>query len=397
MDIFKLRSPLTPEERLIKRKLIVRDLIALVSLFSITIALAVLTYFLFNSFLHRRQALAQTWLQEGESAMARGRPDAAADAFRSALEYGPAQRETEAKLATALAAAGRRQEAVSYFDSLHESEPGNGPINLELARLSATQHNHSQAIDYYQRALDGTWEGDGYTRRRLVRLELARYLINTGDYSLARNQLLTAAGNAPDNPDIKIEIAGLMAQAQDPSDALEIYRTIAKENPGRVDALEGAARASLDLGRFSLAQTYLEQATRHAAFASQPEPIRGQYRDMLAETTQLLNLYPGSDTRVGERAQRILHAATIAQARLNACVSAGKLNDPELADLTAKWQQIPPKLTPGNLALQPQVEQLIMDLVYSTAIETEQACGTPSGEDLLYLKIAKSPLAAGQQ
>ena len=397
MAVFELRSPLAPEERLFKRKLIVRDVIALVSLFVITGALAVLTYFLFNSFLHRRQALTQTWLQEGETAMASGHPEEAVDAFRSALEYGPAQRETEAKLAMALSAAGREQEAVSYFNTLLESEPGNGQINLELARIAAKQRNESRAVEYYQRALDGTWQGDGYARRRAVRLELARYLIAAGDYARARSQLLTSAGNAPDDPGIKMEIADLMEKAQDPADALEIYRSIAERSPGRIEALEGAGRVALAMGRFNQARAYLEEAVRHPDFGSQPESVRLQYSQMLADTIQLLNLFPAANLDVGQRAQRILHAATTAQTRLAACTANGTSQDPQLAGLATKWQQIPAKLTPADLARAPQLEQSIMNLVYSTEFETERTCGTPTGEDLLYLKIAKSPLAAGQQ
>jgi tetratricopeptide (TPR) repeat protein len=397
MAVFELRSPLTPEERLYKRKLIIRDVIALVSLFVITAVLAVLTYFLFNSFLRRRQALAQTWLQEGERAMASGHPEEAVDAYRSALEYGPAQRATEAKLAMALLAAGRQQEAVSYFNTLLESEPGSGQINLELARIAAKQGNESGTIEYYQRALDGTWEGDGYARRRAVRLELARYLIRVADYPRARTQLLIAAGNAPDDPGIKMEIAGLMEKAQDPSDALEVYRSIAEEKPDRIDALEGAGRVALAIGRFALARAYLEEVVRHAGFASQPESIRSQYSEMLTDTAQLLNLYPGVNLKVGDRAQRILHAATVAQALLNACTTSSTLHDQQLAGLSAKWQGLPAKLKPMDLARQPQLEQSIMTLVFTTELETERTCGPPNGEDLLYLKIAKSPLAAGQQ
>ena len=397
MPVFELRSPLTSEERLYKRKLIIRDLVALLTLFLITAALAVLTYFLFNSFLTRRQALTQTWLQEGEQAMASGHPEQAVDAFRSALEYGPAQRDTEAKLAMALSAAGREQEAVSYFNTLLESEPGNGQINLALARIAAKQHNETHAIDYYERALDGTWEGDGYARRRAVRLELARYLIDIGDYSRVRTQLLIAAGNAPDDPNVKLEIADLMEKAHDPSDALEIYRSVAEEKPVRIEALEGAGRVALAMGKFNKAREYLEDTVRHADFASLPEPIQSQYRQMLADTTQLLSLYPAPDLDVRERARRILHAATVAQARLAACATQNTVHDSQIANLSAKWQQITEKLKPGDLARAPQLEQTVMDLVYGTEVETEKACGTPTGEDLLYLKIANSPLAAGQQ
>ena len=155
MAVFELRSPLTAEERQHKRKLILRDMLALLGLFAITAALAVATYFLFNSFSRRRQALAERWFERGESAISNGHPEQAVDAYRSALEYDPGQRETEIKLAMALSAAGRSEEAISYFNTLLESEPGNGLINLELARLAARQRNESRAVEYYQRALDG--------------------------------------------------------------------------------------------------------------------------------------------------------------------------------------------------------------------------------------------------
>src|SRR5271165_1254603 len=219
MPVFELQSPLTAEERLYKRKLILRDVVSLSSLFAITVALAVLTWFLFNSFARHRLELAHRWLARGQAAMVSGHPEQAVEAFRSALEYDPAQRETEINLAMALAAADRTLEATSYFNTLLETEPGNGIINLELARLSAKQGNKPKAVEYYQRALDGTWQGDGYERRRAVRLELARYLLDQKDYARARTQLLIAAGNAPDDPKIKVQIAAMMEEAQDPANA----------------------------------------------------------------------------------------------------------------------------------------------------------------------------------
>jgi hypothetical protein len=69
-----------------------------------------------------------------------------------------------------------------------------------LARLAVKQGNEAQALFHYQSALDGTWQGNGYDRRREVRLEMARYLISRREYNPARTQLLIAAGNAPDAP-----------------------------------------------------------------------------------------------------------------------------------------------------------------------------------------------------
>lgn len=397
MAVFELQSPLTTEERLYKRKLIVRDVISLLSLFAITAVLAVLTYFLFNSFFRRRQELTQSWLASGEKAIASGHPEQAVEAFRSALEYGPGQRETEIKLAMALAAAGRTDEAISYFNSLLESEPGNGVINLELARLFAKQGDESKAIDYYQRALDGRWQGDGYERRRAVRLELARYLLDQKDYPRARTQLLIAAGNAPDDPKIKMQIAGMMEEAQDAANALGIYSSIAQQRPGLIEALEGAGRLAFSLGRFGLAREYLERAVNHPNFQSQPDAIRTASREMLVDTERLLALFPAPDLSVKERAERILHMAKVAQARLDDC-SLNKVTPvPVLAKLESQWQRIPSRLTPIVLARDPQLEQTIMSLVFDTEKETAQFCGAPGGDDALLLKIAQSPQAVEQK
>src|SRR5580698_819306 len=172
MAALQLRSALTPEERLQKQKLILRDALALFSLFAIAIVLFFVTYLLFHSFSVHRQQLAQRWLARGDSALHAGQPQVAIDALRSALAYAPDEENLQIELAEALAAAGRTQEAVAYFNTLLETQPGNGLINLQLARLAARQGSEVLAIQYYQTALDGTWEGDGYIRRREVRLEL---------------------------------------------------------------------------------------------------------------------------------------------------------------------------------------------------------------------------------
>ncbi len=391
MPVFELHSPLTTEERLSKRKLILQDVMSLSGLFAITVVLAVLTWFLFNSFARHRLELAQRWLARGQAAMASGHPEQAVDAFRSALEYDPAQRDTEIKLAMALAAADRTLEATSYFNTLLETEPGNGIINLELARLSAKRGNKSKAIEYYQRALDGTWQGDGYERRRAVRLELARYLLDQKDYPRARTQLLVAAGNAPDDSRIKMQIAAMMEEAQDPANALVIYRALARQKPSPVEAPEGAGRVAFSLGRFELAREYLEQAVNHPDFSSQPDSVRTPVREMLADTVDLLALYPESDLEIRERADRILHVARLSQARLDACSASRQTPVASLADLAAQWGENRARLTVKALAQDPQLEQTIMNLVFDTEKQTALTCGTPTGDDALLLKIAQSP------
>src|ERR1700723_2947910 len=151
MSFFALKTPLTATDRINRRRLIFADSLALVTLFAITALLAVLTNYLYQSYASHQVVLANRWLVRGEQAMRDGKPQAAIDALSSALAFAPSDRNTEIKLAEALASAGRLQEAAVYFNTLLESQQGSGLINLQLARLAARQGNVSQAIDDYQR------------------------------------------------------------------------------------------------------------------------------------------------------------------------------------------------------------------------------------------------------
>lgn len=393
MAVLQLRSPLTPEERQQRQKLILRDTLALLSLFAIVILLFFVTLFLFHSFSVHRQELAQRWLARGEKALHAGQPLAAIDALRSALAYAPDDKNLEIELAEALAAAGRTQEAVAYFKALLESRPGNGMINLQLARLAAKQGDESTAIDYYQAALDGTWEGDGYVRRREVRLELSQYLIDRKRYDKARNQLLIAVGNAPDDVAVEIEVAGLLESTQDETNALHLYKKALQHRPVRLAALEGAARTAYALNRFMEAKEYLERTLNHPDFEKQDANIQAQFRNMLSDADHLLLLYPGPELGVHARAERILNDRKTAQQRLAACLSSKTAVPPELQTLADKWRQMPTTLQILQLEQNPELEQTMMQLVYQTEQITSRQCGTPTGNDALLLKIAQAPEA----
>lgn len=396
MAVFELRSPLTAEERAQKRRLIVRDSISLFTLFLITVALAVLTYSLFSSFARHRDALARRWRSQGERALRSGHPKEAINDLHSALEYAPGQRDLEIELAAALAAAGNYQEASAYFNSLLETQPGNGYIHLQLARLAAEQKNPKLAEEHYQRALDGMWEGDGYLRRLSVRLELARYLLSQKSFDQARTELRTAAGNAPEVPETQLRIAGLMEQAQDPEDALQIYRPQMRRKGAPVEAFEGAGRTAYALGRIAIARDAFARAVDHPQFAAQDGDVRNSVKQMLEYCIRILQLYPDPNLNVRALAGRILTDSNIARARLASCVANANVAG-KLTSLQQQWQQIPADVTVRALEQDPQMEQTIMSLVYDTEQQTAQLCGAPRGDDALLLKIAQSPMAVQQQ
>ena len=435
MSFFALKSPLSASDRIERRRLIVADSLALITLFAVTVLLAVSTNYLYQSYASHQTKLADRWLQRGEQALRDGKPQAAIDALSSALAFDPNQRNTQIKLAQALASAGRIQEATVYFNSLLESQQGSGVINLQLARLAVRQGDESQAVDDYQRAIYGNWEGDGYVRRREVRFEMIKYLIEHQQLDRARSELLVASGNAPeDDISVQLEIARLMELAQDPSDALHLYKTILRRHPSLREALEGAGSAAFQLGRYLEAKHYLSHALEGPAVDKEPAASIAKSRDSLNEATRLLALYPSPGLRPSERIARVLTDRKLAMARLAECThdrGAGPAKDSAqasapaantssplknfasrfsrhpaqpapnptatpapvdpLAALTQKWQQLPVKISARELEKDPELTQVQIQLIYDTELITQQVCGAPGGDDALLLRIAQAP------
>jgi Flp pilus assembly protein TadD len=436
MSFFALKSPLTASDRIERRRLIFADTLSLVTLFAVTALLAVLTNYLYQSYASHQVELANRWLVRGEQAMRDGKPQAAIDALSSALAFAPSDRNTEIKLAEALASAGRLQEAAVYFNALLESQQGSGLINLQLARLAARQDNVSQAIEDYQRAIYGNWEGDGYVRRRDVRFELSDYLIAHHLLDRARSELLVAAGNAPeDDISVQLGIARKMEQAQDPSDALHLYRTILHRHPSLREALDGAGRTAFQMGRYLEAKRYLARALQGPGVDQEPKAGLEESRDRLSEATRLLLLYPSSRLSLNERSVRILADRKLAMARLAQCTqdrsqapakdsAAASAPAPAVASnplqslksrftghptaptpnqaaapppvdplqaLTARWKQLPAKLKLRELEENSDLAQTQIQLIYDTELLTQQLCGAPAGDDDLLLKIAQAP------
>lgn len=385
---------LTPEERLARRRLILHDALSLLTLFLITAVIFALTWLLHRSFVDHREELGRRWKARGEQALSAGHPQSAIDALRTALGYVP-DRGTEIELATALADAGKTTEATAYFSTLLDSAPGDGTINLQLARLAARQGNEASAVLHYQEALDGTWQGNGYDRRREVRLELADYLIARHKDDQARTQLLIAAGNAPDNPEIKMQIAGMMEKANDPESALGVYRPLAARRGAPVAALSGAGRTAFELGLYRAAADSLSRALTHSEAESLPESERDADRGMFAAADRIQLLFPADDLPPRVRAERILALRSTAHARLAAC-SAQPAGATTPGDLMDRWNQLPAHLTVNGLEQNPELEQAIFRLVCDTETVTASACGPPKGDDALILRIAKNPGAVEQ-
>ncbi len=446
-----LKRKLTGEERRERSRVYLLDTAALGTLFAIAVALSFVTWALFHSFTAHKLMLQVRWRHRGEAAMAAGRPLVAVEELRSALAYAPDDRGLQIELAKALAAAGRTQEAQVYFTTLLESEPGSGEINLQMARLSARTGDPNAAVDHYQASIDGTWNGDAFTRRRAIRLELARYLIARGRDAEARNLLLITSGNGPENYPLQLEVGGLLEQANGGADALDVYRKAAGHRATRLDALLGEARAARGLGRYAQTRSLLEQAVAEPGFARQEPQVRDGAREELREANAVLALYPSVTLPNAERARRIGRIAQMAEQRLLGCPLGAETQKPEppsaqagaplvaipapdtrttalaaLSALAAHLQQLNP-LAPrqqqdqpvvaqpalpadplGNLAARwtvlpagaalaqalqrdPGFAENVLQLAYETERATASSCGAPAGEAELLMRIAQAP------
>lgn len=380
---------------LTKKKLLLRDSLTFLSLLLLTVVLFSFTLFLFRSFTAHRAELAVRWSGRGRQALASGHPDQAIRALRTALNYAPGERSYELLLAQALGEAGMVDESFNYFTGLWDALPGDGFINLQLARLAAKKNDRTQAINFYRASIYGTWEGDGVQRRREVRVELARYLLSQGDPAGARIELLVSGGNTPDNPQHDVDLARLLAQANDPIDAADFYGRAIADEPKNITALSEAGRLAYRTGDFAAARKLLGTAVRELSSANPPAigatSALKDLSSLLASSERLLAMAPSQYLRSPERVDRILEIRNIARKRLDACAALPEGLPASMQSVGGRWST--PVGTARRPALlgDPALQQSTLRLVYDTEREAARFCGPPSGDDALILLLAQYP------
>jgi tetratricopeptide (TPR) repeat protein len=373
----------TEELSITKRKLILHDSLAFLTLTAITAALFAITLFLFHSFEAHRAELAIRWASRGRTAFQAGKPEQAIAAYRTALAYSPDERSYELMLAQALASGGRTEEAYTYFLGLWESRPGDGFINLQLARLVAKKRDTQGAINYYRASIYGTWEGDGVERRRAVRLELAQYLITQHDPSAARAELLIAGGNAPDTPQIALTLAQLLDQAGAPQDALTYYQRALAHDPKNLAALSAAGQLAYSMSDYQTARRFLERAVHE-------QPLDERNTALLARTQLLLQFSTAESIPIPERVRRILAERPFAKKRLAACNASPLAEPDQLLPLINRWTGLDGTSTRAALLQDPEKQTAAIQLIYDTELKTSQHCEAPTGGDALLLILARA-------
>ncbi len=329
----------------------------------------------------QRQALGNRWFRRGVADLSAKRFDAAVTEFRSALLYSRGHYDYQLNLAEALIGLHQTGEASAYLLNLWDREPENGLVNLELARIAAQQGENDKAVRYYHNAVYAAWPTDEQSKRRDARLELVELLLRTHQQAEAQAELIALQENIGDDPVVQERIGGLFLRAGDNEHALQTYHAALRSDRHNPIALAGAGEAAFELGRYSIAQRYLQAA---AAADTNNAQIANRFK----MTEMVLQMDPfRRQISVAERNRAVTQAFAIAGQRLKMCsISAPPGSGPSLSE---RWESMNPDVREAGLRRNPDLAESAMELVFTIERQTSDACGTPTGPDLALLLIAK--------
>jgi tetratricopeptide (TPR) repeat protein len=359
------------------------------TMLALLLALAVL-FFLFVTGLSRayhaqRESLGDRWFSRGVADLKVKRYDAAVTKFRAALLYSRDNYSYQLNLAEALIGLKRTGEASAYLLNLWDREPEDGLVNLELARIASQNGQTDQAIRYYHNAVYAAWPSDQEIRRRDVRLELIELLLRINAKAEAQAELIALAENVGADAAQQEHIGQLFLRAQDYEHALAAFHASLKSDRHNPAAMAGAGYAAFELGRYPLAESYLETAVSD-------DPNDRQSDDRLKTAKLVLRMDPfRRQTSLAERNRMAVEAFETAGLRLKNCAVRGNpsAQASSQSGLSDKWASLQPQVTERNLQRNPDLVESVMDIVFRIERQTSGDCGTPTGKDLALLLIAK--------
>ena len=351
------------------------------------LAVLALVFFLAVTVLSRtyhaqRDALGNRWYSRGVGDLSARRFESAVTEFRAALLYSRDNYVYQLNLAEALIGLRRTGEASAYLVNLWDRQPEDGLVNLELGRIAGQKGQTEQALRYYHNAVYAAWPGDQEVKRREARLELIEYLLSIHARAQAQSELIALEENLGEDPAQQERVGDLFLQAQDYEHALGSYHLSLRSDRHNEGALAGAGMAAFQLGRYPLAERYLQ-----AAVAGNPGDA--QSADRLKTTELVLRMDPfRRQISVAQRDRNVVAAFATAGQRIKSCgVPKGAVaSQPNLAD---RWARMKPQISEQDLRRDPDLVEAAMDLVFGIERQTSATCATPVGTDLALLLIAK--------
>ena len=265
--------------------------------------------------LHRvtEMSLANRWFVRGGEAMQAHLPNVAANDYRTALSYDPANREYRLRLSQALLAGGHLTEARAHLRSLWDEEPSNGEVNLSLARLYVQRGDFNNAVRYYNNAINGIWDDEPRKKRIAVRFEVINYLMQQHNITQAQSQLMALMADGPREPTSQLLLGQLLLQVNEPEHALEVDEAILGKDHNNPQAWLQKGQALFAMNRYVEAEHALANAVEQSPKLSDARQQLELLREALRLDTSLHGLSRA------DRAKRAQESFDAAWNRLDAC------------------------------------------------------------------------------
>jgi predicted Zn-dependent protease len=328
----------------------------------------------------QRVELGNRWFLRGVADLKARNYEAAVTEFRTALVYSRDEYSYQLNLAEALIGLRRTGEASAYLLNLWEREPEDGLVNLELARIAMQQGHTPEAVRYYHDAEYAVWPASEEAKRSAARMELVELLLHNRERAQAQAELIALSANASTDAREQQRMGALFMRAEDYEHALAAFRMSLRSERNHAVAMAGAGQAAFELGRYAVAQRYLQEAVV-------ANPNDAQSVEELKTANMVLDMDPfGRRVSAAARDRLVVKAYAIAGKRL-ACANAKAAGG--LQSLNDEWTHTKPRVNEAALRGDADLAESAMDLVFRIEQEASVACGTPAGEDLALLLIAR--------
>ena len=301
----------TAAERILQlRHVVRRETVRLIILTSIATAAFVGT----RALAQRAEDLAVedavAWYARGQELLTESNAEEAAVAFRRATMKHRGEKRYVLALAEALGRSGNPDPAARALLALRELSPEDVDVNLALARLARARGDSTEAVRYYQHAIYAPAATAASSRD--LRFELVEFLLETNQLARADSEIIAASIDLPDDPSIRLELAGLFLRAGNPARAGEQYDLVLKQDRTHLGAREGAVRAAFALGDYRRVAGYrLPDTASSDVVAHQSVAREVISRDPLAPRLS-----------AAERRRRLLLNITYIEERWEACPAA---------------------------------------------------------------------------
>jgi tetratricopeptide (TPR) repeat protein len=258
---------------------------AAISVSFVLVVAFVVTGFLTASYKNARKSQGREHYERGQALASSGNVQGAAEEYRKALLFMPDEPDYRISLCVALVELGKLDEAESHLQQLLQDDPTDGLVNVMLARVAERRNKPAQAIDYFQRAVYGHWPREKLSSRHAARWELVSLLESQNRRTELVGELLQLYANSGGDLKEKTKIGFLLLQYGAVSDAANIFRELARDNPRFAEAFYGLGQAYFNEGDYPAARREFQRAARI-------EPSYRQNAQQLALVNSIIDLDP---------------------------------------------------------------------------------------------------------